>query len=335
MKIFRKPLVLFVALIAAVVVLTGCGGAAPPTGWSRPVGVQDTVYVASTGGKVYSLDAATGAKKWTFPADNNHIAASGSSLYADPVVADKYVFVAASDKKLYVLNAATGDKVCDFETGDAIIGTPGYGNGLVYVGSSDIGLVPLDVLKNGDFGHLAEALRPAPAKLFAVDPSQRNDKLQCAEKWSFATQNKIWAEPLLAGDRLYVASLDRKLYALNAGTGQKVWEFEAEGAIASSPKSANGLIYFGSFDTKVYAIRAATGEKVWEFSTGNWVWADPLVVTTCWSSDRWTITSTRSMPRPARRNGRSRQATRCVRLPQAPQASSTLARVMARSTRSM
>src|SRR5206468_2946847 len=107
LKIIRNPLVLFVSLLAALVVLTGCGGAAPPTGWSRPVGVQDTIYVASTGGKIYALDAATGNKKWTFPADNNHIVASGSSLYADPVVADNMVFAAGSDKILYVLNAAT------------------------------------------------------------------------------------------------------------------------------------------------------------------------------------------------------------------------------------
>ena len=48
--------------------------------------------MASGGGKVYALDQATGTKKWQFPADANHIAASGSSLYAAPIVGGDYVF---------------------------------------------------------------------------------------------------------------------------------------------------------------------------------------------------------------------------------------------------
>ena len=268
---------LFAPLLALLVFLTACGGGPPSVGWSRPVIGQGALYISSTGGKVYALDPVSGAKKWQYPADSNRIVAQTSSLYAAPVVCGDYVIAASSDKMLYVLKAATGEKHCTFETGDAIIATPAYDAGMVYVGSAD---VAPDLLRNPDLSRIPELFRPTPSKLYAVDLSQRDAKGQCVKKWEFQTQNRVWAEPLIIGDRLYVASLDHRLYALDRASGKKIWDFAAEGAIASSPKHADGIIYFGSFDTKVYAVNADTGKVAWSqpFSTGNWVWADPLIV---------------------------------------------------------
>ncbi|MEP7199429.1 MAG: PQQ-binding-like beta-propeller repeat protein, partial [Chloroflexota bacterium] len=255
-------------IIGVPILLAGCGGAAPPVGWSNPTGAQDTLYVGSTGGKVYALDPSNGKQKWQFPADNNKLGV----IYATPLVRDGRVIVASSDKKLYVLDVGSGGKICEYETGDALIATPAYADGTVYVGSADIAPTLQDLTKNFDLSRIPDMVRPAPRKLYAID-SQK-----CAKQWDFTAQDKIWAEPLIVGDTIYVASLDHRLYALNRTTHAERWRFEAGGGIASSPKSNDGLIYFGSFDNKVYAVNAADGKKAWEFATGNWVWADPLLV---------------------------------------------------------
>ncbi len=267
---------LLVPFLALAVLLTACGGAAPSVGWARPVLSGDTLYLNSRGGRVYALDPATGAKKWQYPPDNKTISAGASSLYAAPVVGDKYLIAASSDKKVYVLNAVNGDLYCTFETGEAIIATPAYADGVVYVGSSD---AHPDLTKNLDLARIPEFFSPAPHKVYAIDLNKPVDaNRQCAKLWDFQTQNKIWAEPLVLGDRLYVASLDRSLYALERASGRQAWKFTVGGAIASAPKARGGVIYFGSFDTKVYAVNAGDGNKLWEYTTGNWVWADPLIM---------------------------------------------------------
>ncbi|MBI5879031.1 MAG: PQQ-binding-like beta-propeller repeat protein [Chloroflexi bacterium] len=267
---------LLVPVLALALLLTACGGGAPSVGWARPVLGGDTLYINSRGGRVYALDPASGAKKWQYPPENKTISSASSSMYAAPVVGDQYVIVASSDKKVYVLKRDGGDKYCTFETGEAIIATPAYADGVVYVGSSD---AHPDLTKNFDLARIPEFFGPAPHRVYAIDLTKPVDANgNCARKWDFQTRDKVWAEPLVLGDRLYVASLDRRLYALSRSTGVLLWKFEAGGAIASSPKSSGSVIYFGSFDTKIYAVNADSGAKLWDYATANWVWADPLIM---------------------------------------------------------
>lgn len=45
-------------------------------------------------------------------------------------------------------------------------------------------------------------------------------------RWIFETGNWVWATPLVVDDRVYVASMDHKLYALDAPSGAVVWTFD-------------------------------------------------------------------------------------------------------------
>jgi serine/threonine-protein kinase len=73
--------------------------------------------------------------------------------------------------------------------------------------------------------------------------------------------------------------MDKRMYALDAATGQPRWSqpFEADGAMPSTPALAGGRLYVGALDNNVYAVDAATGERVWSFAAANWVWCEPLV----------------------------------------------------------
>jgi outer membrane protein assembly factor BamB len=97
--------------------------------------------------------------------------------------------------------------------------------------------------------------------------------------WPFEAEEAIWATPLVAEGRVYVASMDHHLYCLDAETGQEIWKEEVGGAMAAQPILEDGILYVGAFDGKVYAIRADTGEPVEGFdsgSAGNWIWSEPL-----------------------------------------------------------
>jgi eukaryotic-like serine/threonine-protein kinase len=58
------------------------------------------VYIGSTNGKVYALNAATGAKLWIFT--------TGASVYSSPAVVNGMVYVGSNDGNLYAFGLPGG-----------------------------------------------------------------------------------------------------------------------------------------------------------------------------------------------------------------------------------
>ena len=81
--------------------------------------------------------------------------------------------------------------------------------------------------------------------------------------------------PVVAGDKVFVASVDRHtVYAIDARSGEEVWHFTAGGRIDSAPTVYKGAVIFGSADGWVYRVGAADGRLAWRFQAAP---ADRLV----------------------------------------------------------
>jgi outer membrane protein assembly factor BamB len=85
--------------------------------------------------------------------------------------------------------------------------------------------------------------------------------------WKFRTQGRVLSSPAVSGARVFVASTDQHLYAIDRTTGGQLWRFATRGPIASSPAVAHGLVYVSSVDGLVYAVDEATGTERWRFAT--------------------------------------------------------------------
>jgi len=88
---------------------------------SSPAVVDGKVYVASCDGRLYCLDASTGAHIW-----NN----GTGTMVSSPAVVDGKVFVGSSTWKssgVYCLNASTGAHIWNSTTGDSVESSPAYG----------------------------------------------------------------------------------------------------------------------------------------------------------------------------------------------------------------
>ena len=78
-------------------------------------------------------------------------------------------------------------------------------------------------------------------------------------------------------DKIYAATSDRKVIALNMRTGALVWATELDGAISGGPTVANGVVMQGTMMTRkpnvvpgggfVQGMDAETGEKLWRFNS--------------------------------------------------------------------
>jgi outer membrane protein assembly factor BamB len=155
-----------------------------------------------------------------------------------------------------------------FPTGDRIVSSPTYRDGVIYFGGDD-------------------------GNVYAVDASNGH------QLWKHATGGPVPSSPAVTVDTVYVGSYDGRFYALNARSGSLRWKFatagerrfEAKGlhglqpaaqtiadpfdVFLSSPVIAAGIVYFGSGDGHVYALDAASGALKWKFQTGDVVHASP------------------------------------------------------------
>ena len=238
---------------------------------ASPVLADGLVYVGSTDGKFYALDAASGTPVWTFE--------THARIVSSAAVAAGAVYFSSYDHYFYALDARTGALKWKYDMPgerrfaaphihgtypaaetmpdpfDFYASSPGVWNGAVYFGSGDGTITGLDAASG-------------------------------ALRWTFKTGDTVHASPAIADGVLYVGSWDSYFYALDAASGKEIWRFKTgedpkihnQVGIQSSAAVANGMVYFGCRDSKLYALDARTGKQVWAVDNkGSWVIASPAV----------------------------------------------------------
>jgi polyvinyl alcohol dehydrogenase (cytochrome) len=92
-------------------------------------------------------------------------------------------------------------------------------------------------------------------------------------KWAFGyhTVTSARAQPILAGGRLFVASENSEVHALDPKTGCTHWTYKAQGGVRTALsvgayKNAGGsglAVFFGDSRANAYAVDANTGKELW------------------------------------------------------------------------
>ncbi|KAA3644968.1 MAG: hypothetical protein DWQ07_16335 [Chloroflexi bacterium] len=225
----------------AALTLSACGGVFANTSWPGLTADADTVYVAFNQ-QVYALQAENGAERWRFPAE----ADNSQNFYAPPTLTEDGTLIAGTyDNLLYGIDANTGSQAWMYEEATKS-----------YIGSS---VVAGDKVIAPNSDHF---LRAVNVNGNSVSTS-----------WSIETEEGFWSEPLVDGERIFVASMDKNLYALDADTGDNIWTFEMGHASLGTPVlSENGVLYIGTLGSHVLAIDADRGTRIWEAPTDDWVW---------------------------------------------------------------
>jgi outer membrane protein assembly factor BamB len=178
------------------------------------------LYIGSTNGIMYALDAQTGDFLWEFETEKE--------IWATPAVDEDTVYFGSFDEKFYAVNTSDGSKRWEFTAEGAIAATPLINEDIIYVGSLDKNLYAL----NTDSGSL---------------------------KWQFTGKNWFWALPVLYGGNIYAGCMDNRVYILNAETGNKVNELDLGNPVASSPVVIGNSVIFASKEGVVFSIDTSSG----------------------------------------------------------------------------
>jgi len=246
----KKHTLLIFIIISLTLLMSACvgGRSTVASGWAGFTADEDTAYVAFNS-YIHAINLANGSERWHYPAE----ASAAITFYARPTLtADGQLIVGGYDNVLYSLNPENGQLNWSFE------GAEGR-----YVGGA---------LAAGDLIFAPSA----DHRLYALN---LNGTLAWATP--FETGEPIWAAPSADEncDCVYLASMDHKVYALEAQSGNLLWQTDdLGGAIVSAPAiSADHNLYVGTFANELVALNAKNGRELWRIATENWIWGSPAV----------------------------------------------------------
>lgn len=87
------------------------------------------------------------------------------------------------------------------------------------------------------------------------------------ELWTFDTKNGISAPVVLSKDKVFLATQNGDLLALDAKTGLLVWNtsIKSEVLAISELNETNGILALATSDSKIIGIEAETGVQKWQY----------------------------------------------------------------------
>ncbi len=249
------------------------------------IGNGERIYIGCQNNRLYSFDA-FGDLKWASDTEDLIAGIPGSPAISE---ADGKIYAGSKDGNLYAFYPQDGGIAWEFPSGGEIYTSPAVGvDGTIYVGNeagflyainpdgSEKWMFPTDS---------GEGIGTSPVigedgsvyfwgydeVLYAVHPDG-------SEKWAVPLTGYGLTTPVLAGDAMYVASMDAtgSVYKLTLD-GEVEWTFFAE-SYSFNYIGADGIgcLYVTSYSGKIYALNPDKSVK-WEFATGGPIESSPAV----------------------------------------------------------
>ena len=187
---------------------------------------------------------------------------TGDRLVSSPAYADGVIFFGSDDGNVYAVDAADGHQLWQLHTGGPVPSTPAIAGELVYVASYDGKFYALD-RRTGK-----------PQWKFATEGERRFEAkglhgMQPRNQTIADPFDVYLSSPVVADGAVYFGSGDGNLYALDALSGELRWKFHTGDVVHASPAYADGVVFFGSWDSYFYAVDARTGAEKWRFHGGE------------------------------------------------------------------
>lgn len=197
-----------------------------------------------------------------------------ASLDAALTLAGGALYLCDAEGRLHALDAATGQPVWPRPValgGWRIHRQVAVAAGRVIVGPSDKATIPA-----ADKAVLALAAATG------------------AELWRRPLDARQVSDPLVAGERVYVATSDGHAVALALADGALCWRKPLGGLCAAAPAAAGEFVIYGSDKGLLAALNAGDGSLAWSFTaaaSGTWgerfpyppVVAGGVLYATCWN----------------------------------------------------
>jgi eukaryotic-like serine/threonine-protein kinase len=238
-----------------------------------PAVAYGIVYELNKDGNLYALDVNSGNFIWKYQGPGPMI------FPGNPTVADGKVYATTGQTAGYHGESGASEFAClDAFTGAVVWKMPieafapresvavAYGN--MYLIPANV-TTAVDSISSDEYQTINQvwALGSVSWSMFLHDAAHssvgQSGPSNLALRWKFTTGGAVVSSPTVANDVVYVGSMDKNIYALNARSGTLIWSFTTLDRIESTPAVADGKVYTGGDDGYVYCLDAANGSLLW------------------------------------------------------------------------
>ncbi len=231
----RSPAMLRVALLAAVVALSGCSTV---KGWFTIDGKAGKAAQPSE--LTEFVPSATVSRLWTAKAGSGE---SQLGLTQAPTIADGRVYAAAVEGGVRAFDLQTGATIWHYKSELPLSGGPGAGEGLVVIGSLDGDVIALDAATG-------------------------------TQKWAAKVPNEVIAAPVAGQNTVLVRSNDGRITAFDATSGERRWFWNHDLPSLSvrgndAPVLGPGFVFVGNDDGTLVALSLVDGRPLWDQAVGQ------------------------------------------------------------------
>jgi len=219
------------------------------------VNVHDQrLYFGSYDENLYCLGI-DGKLAWKHP--------TAGRVHGTPALIEGHVLVAGCDEFLHVVRANDGMAVRSVDLGSMSGASAAVDGARVVVGTFGNQVVAVDWKTGRRLWSFEDPERPFPFLSSAAITTEfaviggRDKRVRAFDpsdgkvRWSFSTRGKVDGSPVICGPRVFFASEDGVLYAIDLRKGTQSWRYESGSAFAASPALASDLLVIGTLDGDV------------------------------------------------------------------------------------
>jgi outer membrane protein assembly factor BamB len=246
---------------------------------SSPAVMGNRAFLISTNNDFYAVDTDTGEIMWNDQAiaESARVLSSPSPAVTQDILAVGYssgeliAYLPANGRRLWTDTLTSTGRYTPLSAINDIAGKPTIQDGVVYAASHSGVLTAIDARSGSRIWSVTFGSRQGPVIggnfLFVVGTG---GKVACFNKidgkvaWvrelpEFRDNNKenriVWTGPLIASDRLVVASSEGDVIALSPQTGETVSELKVGQSILIEPIAAAGKVFVLTDQAQLIAIK--------------------------------------------------------------------------------
>lgn len=220
--------------------------------WKKDLGALSAASPAWGDGRLFAVTLDPGNVQRLDPRNGKIIWKKdlGARSETSPLVYGDKVIVGNESGTVFAFNVHSGKLEWSVDTAGAVKGGVALHDGVVY------------------FGNYA-------GEVTAVQASSGDIKWQTGTQGgSFGRTGRIYSTPAVGYGRVYVGSIDSRVYSFDADTGELAWSQSTGAEVYAGPALAEAAdapatVYIGSADKNFYAMDARTGAIRWKDFTGG------------------------------------------------------------------
>ena len=231
-----------------------------------------SVYIGAADNKLYALDAATGALRWSFE--------TGAWITNSVAYADDAVVVASRDGLVHVIDTKTGLKRFVYDAGYDLRGGAAIKGDLAYLVAHPSAIHAIDrraITYPFERAFWHWKVQGWQWGFLSGYPQQKG------AVWILEVRGLITGSPALAHGAVYAATDRGLVFALDAENGEVLWvkkDLIKKGLadkITTAVTVAGQTVLIGTEEGAVLGLDAASGDLLWEFQLEGGIADNPIV----------------------------------------------------------